>query len=108
MSGYLKNITVVEQFDGDAVTVVLRPLAMTTLLNIRSSTADGEDALIRAFQSMLPGQIVSLSGLRDAAGAEITAEEVCTAAYFGPLVMSLGMTLLTEATPKNAPPPSAP
>lgn len=108
MSGYLKNITRTEQFDGDSVTAVLKPLALGTMLSVRAAAAGGEAALAQEFQRILPGQIVSLTGLRDAAGEEIDVATLCSAAYFLPLVMALATHLVTEASPKNAQPPSAP
>lgn len=111
MSGYLKNITITEQFDGDTVNVALRPLDLADMLAIRAATTgdgDREQALAQEFQRVLAKQIVSLSGLRDAAGGEIDVPTLCTAAYFVPLVVTLGTRLLTEAVPKNDQPPSAP
>lgn len=109
MSGYLKSIDVTEQFDGDTVTARLRPLSLAALLHVRTAAAKGgEEAMMVAFQSVVPDHVESLSGLRAADGTELGVADLCASAYFLPLLSALGSRLLTDASPKNAQPPSAP
>lgn len=83
MPGYVKDIRTEVAFDGQAVSVRLRPLIFADLLRLQKD--NGEEALLE-YSALLPRYVAELSPILDADGERVTVETICEAAFFAPLV----------------------
>ncbi len=99
MSGYLRSQPFKSEFDGDTVTAQLKPLQFEDLLKVNS--AGGEMETLKVFQEILPKYVDNLAGPLDAAGSQVSIQEICGAVYFLSLVGDLGQCLVGGATLKN-------
>lgn len=96
MSGYVQKITVRKDFEGDIVVVTLRPMGWIDKLNIddlippettgktpaRTRTKEENRAITDVSIQTMAKYVESVSGLRDASGAEVSIEALTTTAYF--------------------------
>ena len=98
MSQYLRNIVHKETFDGDEVTMTLKPLEFVDALKFRG--LEGQ-AVADVLRDIMPRYILEVKGLRAADGTEVTKEDVVTASYFSKLVISAGLELAKRAQPAN-------
>ena len=98
MSGYVRQVTYKETFDGDAVEVVMRPLTQQDAMGLRGGDAEGMADKLRA---LVGNYVVELRGLRAADGTEVTKEELATNAYFLPLALNAAMELVKKASVQN-------
>ena len=99
MSGYLRNVIYTGQFDGDTVTVVMRPLELGDALKLRQLPADSDQVSVLA--ELLSRYVLSVSGLRANDGTEVTKEEMLAGSYFAQLMANAAMELLNSASPKS-------
>ena len=116
MSKYIDNVVFEEEFQGDKVRAVFRPLSFEdalTIEDIEVKPASEDPADRRAAQSrenievartmakFLPGYCVSFEGLVDASGKTLTIQEVCQVAFFSRLIVAMGRVLARAAYPEN-------
>lgn len=110
MSKYIRSLLETFDFDGDKVSVRLRPISFEDFVRFNSipiiedasgkPTMDGEE-ISKLIREILPKYIDKIEGLRDAAGSEIVAEEIFQSPYFITLVMEIGAVLIKAGTPAN-------
>lgn len=99
MSKYVRNPVVVCEFDGDKVTVVLTPIEFSERLAIEDAMPFSDDTrevmaakhLDTATRSRtaVRAHIQKLEGLRDAAGVEVSVDDVFRDSYFENLVADI-------------------
>lgn len=86
MSRYVRSATETIEFDGDKVTVVIKPMTFVDCakaINVRTLSSPAE--VSELIGELLPKYVSSISGLRDAAGAEIGIDIVASDMYFSKL-----------------------
>jgi len=98
MSNYVRTSTVEVEFDGDKLTATIKALELGDLLKVQS--IDTEVDFLQWAREALP-KYIKVDGLRDAAGTDLTIEDVCTSAYFLPLMLELGGHLTETAKLKR-------
>jgi hypothetical protein len=82
-----------EEFDGDTVIVQAKAMTTADALNLSDSTDD----LIKKFGTYL----ISVTGLKDAAGNEVSKETMLEEAYFLPLVGKLAEGWAARSIPNH-------
>lgn len=102
MGRFVRNIQFTREFDGDRWSVTLKPMTHADAVRLLevAGTAD-QSRVYSVAASMLPPYIVELSGGTDAAGQPITAEDVCSLAYFAPLVAQIVEEWMAKSMPGN-------
>lgn len=103
MSQYLRSIVYKSTFDGDEVEVVLRPLQFKDALKFRGLDSE---AVASALMEILPGYVQEVRGLRAADGTAVTLAELLNSSYFTPLLVNVGLELVTRAAISNPLPPA--
>lgn len=106
MSGFLRNIVLTREFDGDEVKMVLTPLTLEEVLVTNAlSREPGQDPrtadIAKMLAPIIEKHLISIEGLRAADGSLVTKEEMLGNAYFTKLVVEGGMELLKHAYPRN-------
>lgn len=103
MSRYVANWEYTTAFEGDDVRITLKPMSRLMALRFSAVNADAEmnEGLMRLYEDAVQESVVSLSGLRDAAGLNVPLESVLRDAYFTQLIMDIGTELVRRATPAN-------
>lgn len=110
MSRYIRSIKKEFDFDGDKVTVTLRPILFEDTIRFnaleRIVGPDGKDTLndtdvTNLLREILPKYIEKIEGLKDAAGGDISVAELCTVSYFALLLSMIGGELIQSANPVN-------
>ena len=107
MSEYVRGFLHSTVFDGDAVTVAMKPLEYGDFRELMNSV--GKDSGVGStelYQRVLPKYITSLTGLRAKDGGDVSVDELLRMAYFVPMVAELLGRLMKEALPKNLKPSS--
>lgn len=112
MSRYVRKWKFDTVFDGDEVSMELKPIEQIDWLIfdwVRGVPRDQIDAqkLSDEIRGILPKYVSGFAGLSDAAGATITLDEVVRDAWFQQLVLKIGLELLAKATPGNPTRPDA-
>jgi hypothetical protein len=108
MGKFVRNIVVTKQFDGETWRVTLKPLTHADAVQLMSATRESsQEGLYMLAVQMLPRYIVEVSGGTDAAGNPITAEDVCSLAYFGPLLSEVTEEWMAQSMPGNSTPSGA-
>lgn len=87
MGGYVKKIERTLEFDGQQISVTLKPLLYADLLLLRK---DEQEQTLAEYGPMLGRYVEHMSPITDSDGGPVTLEDIGTAAYFAPL---LGMIL---------------
>jgi hypothetical protein len=102
VSGYLKTVVWKGEFDGDNVTVVMKPLELAESLKFKGM---GKDTPMTEFmplvQEILPKYVISIEGLVDAGNSPVSKEEMLNAMYFNELWTKLFLHLTQHAAPKS-------
>lgn len=98
MSGYVRNLKLKMAFDGDDLEITMNHLEWA---DFRALAEAPREEAIGEFSKMLPRYITALRGLNDAAGAPIPVTEMCTMAYFLPVVGACFKFLMKESVLKN-------
>lgn len=106
MSRYIKSISRTYEFEGDHVAVQFRPLLFPDLLRVEATTANSREFMVLAAE-LVPQYVTSMTGLRDAAGVELTLQEVAGTGYFLSLLAQMMQDLITCSIPSNPPSPAA-
>lgn len=99
MSKYVRSVTHKIEFDGDVVDVVLKPITLGDLLRLNSTLSEPEKFVAQVAE-VLPSYVEKHS-LKDAAGTDVTISEICSVAYFMPLMVKIGTALVASARPQN-------
>lgn len=94
MSKFIRNIEVTKEFEGDTVKVVLQPMTTTDALDI-------EEKDTKALITLVQKYILHFSGLRDAAGVDLTKEDVFASAYFMGLLADLAEEWADRSIPDS-------
>jgi hypothetical protein len=100
VSKYAHVVEFKTEWAGDEVTARLHPLKFSDFMVIQSKIKDGEIAMLEAFYEMLPRYLITLVGAKDAAGAEITIDDLSNAYWTG-LVTQLMVQLISAAQPSD-------
>jgi hypothetical protein len=103
MSGYVQATELKEDFDGDKVTGWLQQLTIPDLLRLQSAQVSTDEEAARMLAEIVPKYVTDFSGLKDASGAAVSIEKVCSTAYFIELAMDIGRKLVTAARPPRKP-----
>jgi hypothetical protein len=104
MSGYLRTKTVDIEFDGDTVTVQVKPMTLldcaqaSKVLSIESPRPEDVAEIVGKY---VPKYTVAMSGLRDAAGQEIDIATVATDMYFLELATRILALTVQASVPGN-------
>ena len=106
MSRYVAQTVKTFEFDGDTVTVVFKPLSYGDMLALRAIGHDEVKFFAEAGR-ILPAVVSSLSGLRDAAGNDVTLATVIEQGYFAALVGQIIAAMVSASVPGNPQPPAA-
>lgn len=108
MSGYVRDIIIKRQWQGDDVTIVMKPAKFVDLMGFgkfdRGTFAQEQ---LPAFSEKLKGYTKTLSGLKAHDASEISVDEFYENAYFIELVTEVLSEWLGKATPSNPPSPGA-
>lgn len=134
MGGYSKHIVSKRTFDGDEITVVMKPLKFldmlkidgplldtseastllknTTDLNerkeIEQKVGDGSVKLIEVAYEILPRYVVSVEGLHAADGTKLGPDDLFESSYFTELLSKLLVELRNRSVPQDPPSPGVP
>lgn len=104
MSKFIRSIKEVYSFDGDKVEVTLKPILFEDTLRFHSLQGETDEqrmfSVAKLFSEILP-KYVEKFDLKDAEGASISVEDLCSFSYFNPLLIEIGSTLIGSGTPKN-------
>lgn len=109
MSKFVKEIVHTSEFEGDMVTVVLRPAEVVDFMKMSESgtkTEAQKRATVIAATDMLPKYTIRVSGLKDDKGEELTSEEVYKNVYFLSLISTWVSVWLQGSQPKNSKSPA--
>lgn len=101
MSKFVRSISITKQFDGDTVTFTLRPMSYVTALKFHDMREGAQEEHGRFSLEALREHLVSVTGVTDAAGAPLGAEDLLGAAYFIPLVGEVTAAWVQESMPGN-------
>lgn len=108
MSNYIRSIKEVYDFDGDKVEVILKPILFEDVLRFHSLDSEEDESRVtaaqRLFADILP-KYIDRFDLKAKDGSDVTVTELCTVAYFTPLVVQIGSALMKSGAVQN--PPSA-
>jgi len=99
VSKFVKSTKYTTEFDGDQVTVMLRPLSLPDGLEMErlANPSSDPDLLFTRLQDIVPRYVESIEGLRDAGGNLLTITDVASHRYFMTLLGDLGLALLKAA-----------
>lgn len=106
MSGYVRAEKFDEEFQGERVTGSLLPLSFPDLLRLQTSEVSTDEEAAQVLAELVPRYVKDFAGPLASDGTPVTIDEVCGAAYFAELAMTLGRKLVTAARPPQK--PSAP
>jgi len=104
MSKFSLSSTETFQFDGDTVTVKLKPLSRSAMMSLAPYVGDGtpetmdNQKLFDHGAEHIESHIESMKGLTDSAGTEITISTMVDNAYFLPLMSEIMAKLFDLAT----------
>lgn len=102
MAGYVKDIRTEVTFDGQRVSVRLRPLLFADLLRLQR---DKQEDVLLEYAALLPQYLQELSPILDADAEPVPIETLTTVAYFAPLIGAI-MVRHMEVTLAPQSPPS--
>lgn len=116
MSGYVRDIVIKKTFEGDSVTLVLRPISFGEMLDFTKYLQTGKDGkgkldipvndLPKLFSSMKP-YVKTFTGLKTHDATDVTTDELFDAAYFSDFLTDALLEWITKGTPSNPPSPGA-
>ncbi len=107
MSGYVREIVIKKTWDGDQVTIVMKPAKFGDLLTFGGTSKDGIAQKLPDWSEKLKAYTKTLSGLKAHDASEVTVDEFYDSAYFIELVTDVLTEWLEKATPANPPSPGA-
>jgi hypothetical protein len=106
VSKYIRSRGFTFNFDGDEVTVVLKPISFEDLMICQQVMSGEKDdrytETSKMFAALIPKYVESVSGFFDMEGQPITKEELFNGcAYFSQLIVQIGTALIGAASPQN-------
>lgn len=117
MSGYVKNVIIKTQFDGDTVTAVMRPISLIDRIELEDQVPYKSDApevrgtksalLAPKLPAIVASYLVSIEGLRDNSGEPLGHEIITRDGYFSDLTGTLFRDWFAQRAPKDPTPPAA-
>jgi hypothetical protein len=102
VSGYVRNIVVKKDYEGDKVTITLNPIGFGDALKLKGldpKTLSETDFI--PLMEILKGYVVALSGLKADDASDISVEELFSKAYFVGLLTEVLEEWLKKGTPKD-------
>lgn len=108
MSGYVRNIVIKREFEGDNVTIALKPAEFGDMLNFGKIDAKNlnKDELVLMF-TKLKAYVAGLSGLKAGDASDVSVDELFSAAYFTGFLTDVLAEWLEKALPANPSSPGA-
>lgn len=111
MSGYIRDIVIKTRWDGDDITVVMKPAKFVDLFRFTRYLVDGKVKIpVEELASVLEAtksNVTSLTGLRTHDAKNVTVDELFGGAYFFELAQEIMAEWLAKASPANPPSPGA-
>lgn len=105
MSGYVRDVVIKKQWDGDKVTFVLKPIGTGEMLGVTQFLNDGKLNLpvseLPKFLEQMKPFTKKVDGLKTHDAAEVTLDELYEAAYFFPLLTDVAIEWISKGTPEN-------
>lgn len=99
MSRYVRNPTRKFTFDGDDVTVVLKPLSQIELASLGSAESRVDEVTVMG--KIVEKNVVSIAGILDNEGKEVDVATVAHEAYFVQLAAEIFKALVEVSQPAN-------
>ncbi|CAB4165471.1 hypothetical protein UFOVP820_52 [uncultured Caudovirales phage] len=99
MSRYVRTPSKIFTFDGDTITVTLKPLTALDLAQMSDLSTRAEE--VRLMGDVLERNVLSVSGLKDADGNSIDVPTLCREAYFVHLAADIFKSLVELSQPAN-------
>lgn len=100
MSNYARKVELRTVYGGDEIVVQMHPLRFADFNNIQAKVKDGEMAMISEFYEMLPRYVITISGAKDAANAEVGIDDLASAYWTG-LVTQMMLKLISDSQPPD-------
>jgi hypothetical protein len=108
VSKYLRSTLFETTFDGDKVSVMLKPIKQRDALRLfaasKAPEADGA-SLLSIYAELVPIYAEDLNGLRASDGTAVSMSEVTRDMYFSSLLIEIGNALIATGKPVD---PKAP
>jgi len=116
VSGYVRDIVIKKAWEGDNVTLVLKPISFGDMLDFTKYLEKGEGGktrlnlpvgeLPKLFNNMKP-YVKTFTGLKTHDATDVTTDELFESAYFSDLLTDALLEWVTKGTPSNPPSPGA-
>lgn len=110
MSGYVRNVEVRVEFDGQQVRLVMKPLLRVDLFKLQALLPRGKDAsqmsddeagpAFEFYAERLPDYVIE-ANVTDAAGAPVPVAEWVSSSYFVGLVSEVMVEHMAKASPSR-------
>jgi hypothetical protein len=111
VSGYVRDIVIKKDWDGDKVTLVLRPVSFDDMLAVSNILVNGKAIIpvadLRTFLARMKPYTKTLSGLKAYDGSEVSIDELFDTAYFIELLTDVIAEWLEKGIPANPSSPGA-
>lgn len=113
MGTFLRSTLFETEFDGDKVSVRLKPLEQADAMRIWAArnSKDDQEAVIQTlpiFAEILPKYLEDYKGPRAADGTEVTLEELTRLNCFSPLLDDIGWALVRTGKLRDPKAPASP
>lgn len=107
MSRYIPQQRFETDFQGDMVSMLLKPLRYGHLMRVLPAleAGDGGGSFVSQLQEILPEYVSDFSGLKDADGNALPFSLVLEQSFFAELMMAIGTKVIELSSPKNPPKP---
>jgi hypothetical protein len=99
MPSYVREIKAELDFDGQHVVLLLRPFEFEDLLLMQSAGA--EPQMMVTYGKLLPKYVISITGVKDAAGSDVPIDEIARMTFFAPIVGTAMRAHVTASQPTD-------
>lgn len=116
MSGYVRDIVIKKTWEGDHLTLVLKPISFGDMLDFTKYLQPDEGGknrlnipvgdLPKLFSNMKP-YVKAFTGLKTHDATDVNADELFESAYFSELLTDVLLEWITKGNPSNPPSPGA-
>jgi len=102
MSKFIRTIRIERTFEDDAVRFEAPPMSYAAAIKFRN--AQGESQTEKNTSDLLRSEFLdvvsAIEGVRDAAGAPLSKDEIAGSAYFGALILDAAIEWMTRSAPQ--------